>query len=242
MSPSNPECLSALERSEDGHPENPFDPLSPYPISLPHRQGLGSGKSTNSADACLYFAITFLAILFSDITGTLPVIPTTKVTLFRHIESTKRHTHKIHVQTSCFLCVFLPGSTDFISAFYHNLRKLSSQQGPLWTIIWACVNELRALVIHTGCKNKKMCVPPICFSPYMLELNSILPVWTGSKWDSWFPKKYLRQKSYPPPSISRNQPRNFLDLSSIMQGSHISPILLLRFSSLLPVNPWVVYF
>lgn len=52
MSPCNPECLSALERSEDGHPENPFDPLSPYPISLPRRRELGSGKSTNSADVC----------------------------------------------------------------------------------------------------------------------------------------------------------------------------------------------
>jgi len=50
MSLCNSECLSTLRRSEGGHPPNSFDPLSPYPISLPHWWGLGSEKNKNSAD------------------------------------------------------------------------------------------------------------------------------------------------------------------------------------------------
>lgn len=76
----------------------------------------------------------------------------------------------------------------------------------------------------------------------MLELSGILPVWEGSKLDSWFPKKYLWQKSYLPPSISRNQLGSFRGLSSVMQRSHISPILPSQCSLLLTGLPWTVYF
>lgn len=45
----------------------------------------------------LHFVIIFLVILFSCATGTLPVIPIAKVTLFQHIASTEIHTYNSHV-------------------------------------------------------------------------------------------------------------------------------------------------
>lgn len=77
----------------------PKTPLILYPhiqsaCLIGEHLGVEKGQT---ADTRLHFAIIFLAILFSNVTGTLPVIPIAKVTLFQHIVSTKMHTHKTHI-------------------------------------------------------------------------------------------------------------------------------------------------
>lgn len=54
MSLCSTEYLSVLERSGDGCPESPFDPLSPHPISLRTQEQRGYG----SAPGCMFISLT----------------------------------------------------------------------------------------------------------------------------------------------------------------------------------------